>query len=120
MRAAGDRYGPKPTGQLSTAMVIERARAWHLLGVIPEPCSGELLRPTTGTVGGCGYFGCPRPGHLHTALHFLSPAGTPMHAADSGRIALLQTPGESAGYGNFVCIQHRPHLSSCYADLQCR
>ncbi len=117
VRAVGKRYGPKPTGQLSTAMVIERARAWHLLGTIPQPGSGELLRPTIGTVGGCGYFGCPRPGHLHNGVDFLAPAGTPIHAADSGRIALLETPGESGGYGNFVCIQHRPHLSSCYAHL---
>jgi murein DD-endopeptidase MepM/ murein hydrolase activator NlpD len=117
VRAVGKRYGPKPTGQLSTAMVIERARAWHLLGTIPLPGNGELLRPTIGTVGGCGYFGCPRPGHLHNGVDFLAPAGTPIHAADSGRIALLQTPGESGGYGNFICIQHRPHLSSCYAHL---
>ncbi len=117
VRAVAKRYGPKPTGQLSTAMVIERARAWHLLGTIPQPGSGELLRPAAGTVGGCGYFGCPRPGHLHNGVDFLAPEGAPVHAADSGRIALVQTPGESGGYGNFVCIQHRPHLSSCYAHL---
>jgi murein DD-endopeptidase MepM/ murein hydrolase activator NlpD len=117
VRAVAARYGHSPRGRLSAAMVIERARAWKLLGSIPLPGSGELSTPVKGTVGGCGYFGCPRPGHLHNGVDFLAPAGTPVHAADAGRIKIIQLPGASGGYGNFVCIQHRPHLASCYAHL---
>jgi murein DD-endopeptidase MepM/ murein hydrolase activator NlpD len=117
LRAVAKRYGATPAGRLSTAMVVERARAWRLLGTIPRPGRGELATPVAGVVGGCGYFGCPRPGHLHNGVDFLAPTGTPVHAADAGRVALAQTPGESGGYGNFVCLQHRPHLATCYAHL---
>jgi murein DD-endopeptidase MepM/ murein hydrolase activator NlpD len=117
MHAVAKRYGAKPAGTLSAAMVIERARAWRVLGTIPQPGRGELATPAAGVVGGCGYFGCPRPGHLHNGVDFLAPTGTPIHAADAGRVALVETIGESGGYGNFVCIQHRPHLATCYAHL---
>jgi murein DD-endopeptidase MepM/ murein hydrolase activator NlpD len=117
VRAVARRYGHKPGAAVSTAMVVERARAWRLLGAIPRPGTGELATPAVGAVGGCGYFGCPRPGHLHNGVDFLAPAGAPVHAADGGRVALLQAPGESGGYGNFLCVQHRPHLASCYAHL---
>jgi hypothetical protein len=116
-RAVDLRYGSDGAGRLAAAMVLERARAWQLLGTIPLPGRGELATPAKGVVGGCGYFGCPRPGHLHNGVDFLAPTGTPIHAADAGVVALVQSPGESGGYGNFVCIQHRPHLASCYAHM---
>ena len=116
-RAVQRRYGLDPKGRVSAAMVIERARAWRLLGTIPLPGSGELATPVAGVVGGCGYFGCPRPGHLHNGLDFLAPTGRPIHAADDGTVALVEGIGESDGYGNFVCLQHRPHLATCYAHL---
>lgn len=116
-KALAARYGSAATGRLATAMVIERARAWRLLGTLPLPGGGELATPTKGVVGGCGYFGCPRPGHLHNGVDFLAPTGTPIHAADGGVVASVESPGESGGYGNFVCIQHRPHLATCYAHM---
>ena len=114
---AEERYGDSAAGRLKAAMVYERARAWHLLGTLPLPGRGELATPVKGIVGGCGYFGCPRPGHLHNGVDFLAPAGAPIRAVDEGRVALIQSIGQSGGYGNFVCIQHRPHLSSCYAHM---
>ncbi len=116
-RALAVRYGTGPAGRLSAAMVLERARAWKVLGTIPLPGRGELATPIKGVVPGCGYFGCPRPGHLHNGIDLLAPARTPVHAADSGDVALLQSAGESGGYGNFLCLQHRPHLATCYAHL---
>ena len=116
-RAVAARYGTDPKGRLATAMVIERARAWRLIGAIPLPGRGELATPVKGVVGGCGYFGCPRPGHLHNGVDFLAPTGTPVHAADAGVIAVVESPARSGGYGNFVCIQHRPHLATCSAHL---
>ncbi len=115
VRAVSKRYGSEPQGEVSTAMVIERARAWRVLGTIPLPGRGELQTPAAGVIGGCGYFGCPRPGHLHNGVDFLAPSGTPIHAVDDGEVVLIETPGESGGYGNFTCVQHRPHLASCYA-----
>ena len=116
-RAIGLRYGSDGPGRLAAAMVLERARAWRLLGTLPLPGRGELATPTKGVVGGCGYFGCPRPGHLHNGVDFLAPSGTPIHASDGGVVASVESPGQSGGYGNFVCIQHRPHLATCYAHL---
>ena len=98
-------------------MVLERAKAWRLIGTLPLPGRGELATPVKGFVGGCGYFGCPRPGHLHNGVDFLAPTGTPIHAVDAGTITLVEGIGESGGYGNFVCVQHRPHLASCYAHM---
>ncbi len=117
VRAADARYGTDPAGRLSAAMVVERARAWKLLGTLPLPGRGELATPIHGVVPGCGYFGCPRPGHLHNGTDLLAPTGTPIHAADTGTVAVLESIGESGGYGNFVCLQHRPHLATCYAHL---
>jgi len=116
-KAVGLRYGADGPGRLAAAMVLERARAWRLLGTLPLPGRGELATPVKGVIGGCGYFGCPRPGHLHNGVDFLAPTGVPIHAADAGVIASVESPGESGGYGNFVCIQHRPHLASCYAHM---
>jgi murein DD-endopeptidase MepM/ murein hydrolase activator NlpD len=116
-RATAARYEGDAGGKLSSAMVIERARAWKLLGTLPLPGRGELAKPVSGVIGGCGYFGCPRPGHLHNGVDFLAPHRTPIHAADAGTVALLESPAESGGYGIFVCLQHRPHLATCYAHL---
>jgi murein DD-endopeptidase MepM/ murein hydrolase activator NlpD len=116
-KALAVRYGDTPQGQLSAAMVLERARAWKILGTIPLPGRGELSTPVRGFVPGCGYFGCPRPGHLHNGIDLLAPTGTPVRASDAGEAALLESIGASGGYGNFLCIQHRPHLATCYAHL---
>ena len=43
------------------------------------------------------------------------PAGTPIRAAASGKVTLLQGAGASGGYGNFTCIQHTASMSTCYA-----
>ncbi len=116
-RAIGLRYGADGPGRLAAAMVLERARAWQLLGTLPLPGGGELATPVKGVVGGCGYFGCPRPGHLHNGVDYLAPTGVPIHAAEAGVVASVESPGQSGGYGNFVCIQHRPNLASCYAHM---
>jgi len=44
-RATAARYRADADGQLSSAMVIERARAWKLLGTLPLPGRGELATP---------------------------------------------------------------------------
>ena len=51
----------------------------------------------------------------HPGIDIGVPAGTPIRAADSGRVALA---GWTGGYGNYTCIQHSASLSSCYAHQQ--
>jgi murein DD-endopeptidase MepM/ murein hydrolase activator NlpD len=47
----------------------------------------------------------------HPGIDIGVPAGTPIRAADSGRVAIA---GWVGGYGNYTCIQHTASLSSCY------
>jgi murein DD-endopeptidase MepM/ murein hydrolase activator NlpD len=48
----------------------------------------------------------------HPGIDIGVSAGTPIRAADSGRVVLA---GWTGGYGNYTCIQHSASLSSCYA-----
>jgi murein DD-endopeptidase MepM/ murein hydrolase activator NlpD len=71
--------------------------------------SGQLIWPVNGPV--VSPFGM-RWGRLHAGLDIAVPAGTAIHAADSGRVVLM---GWVGGYGNYTCIQHTGSLSTCYA-----
>lgn len=51
----------------------------------------------------------------HPGIDIAAPTGTPIRAALSGKVVLLQGEGASGGYGNFTCIQHAGSLSTCYA-----
>jgi len=53
-----------------------------------------------------------RWGRLHAGVDIAAPAGTPIRAAQAGRVVLL---GWTGGYGNYTCIQHGGSLSTCYA-----
>jgi murein DD-endopeptidase MepM/ murein hydrolase activator NlpD len=70
--------------------------------------SGALIWPVNGPV--VSPFGM-RWGRLHAGVDIAVPAGTPIRAADSGRVVLL---GWTGGYGNYTCISHGS-LSTCYA-----
>jgi murein DD-endopeptidase MepM/ murein hydrolase activator NlpD len=48
----------------------------------------------------------------HPGIDIGVSSGTPIHAADSGRVVLA---GWNGGYGNYTCIQHTASLSTCYA-----
>ena len=75
--------------------------------------SGSMIWPVNGPITGA--FGEQRPGHIHAGIDIAAGEGTPIHAADSGRVVLMQGVGASGGYGNYTCIQHTATLSSCYA-----
>src|SRR3954464_4416077 len=47
----------------------------------------------------------------HPGIDIGVPSGTPIRAADSGRVVIA---GWTGGYGNYTCIQHTASLSSCY------
>jgi murein DD-endopeptidase MepM/ murein hydrolase activator NlpD len=71
--------------------------------------SGQLVWPVNGPV--VSPFGM-RWGRLHAGVDIAVPTGTPIRAADSGRVVLM---GWVGGYGNYTCVQHTGSLSTCYA-----
>ncbi len=74
--------------------------------------SGGLIWPVNGPiVSGFGM----RWGQMHEGVDIAVPAGTPIRAAASGTVVLLQSEAESGGYGNFTCLDHGGGLSTCYA-----
>ncbi len=72
--------------------------------------SGRLIWPVNGPI--TGSFGEQRPGHIHAGIDVAAPNGTPIRAADSGKVVLMAPTG---GYGNYTCVQHTASLSTCYA-----
>jgi murein DD-endopeptidase MepM/ murein hydrolase activator NlpD len=71
--------------------------------------SGQLIWPANGPIS--SGFG-QRWGRLHAGVDIPLPNGTPLRAADSGRVAIA---GWTGGYGNYTCIQHGGAMSTCYA-----
>ena len=74
--------------------------------------SGQFIWPVDGpVVSGFGM----RWGRMHEGIDIAVPAGTPIRAAASGSVVLLQSEAESGGYGNFTCLDHGGGLQTCYA-----
>ncbi len=97
------------------SLQAEQARVASALTGAPAPGpvqqgSGQLIWPLSGPVTGA--FGEARPGHMHAGIDIAIPEGTPIRAADGGRVAIA---GWTGGYGNYTCIQHTGSLSTCYA-----
>ena len=97
------------------SLEAEQARVSAALNGSPAPGpikqgSGQLIWPLNGPVSGS--FGEARPGHMHAGIDIVVSEGTPIRAADSGRVALM---GWVGGYGNYTCVQHNASLSTCYA-----
>ena len=73
--------------------------------------SGRLIYPAAGPIS--SPFGM-RWGRLHAGIDMPLSVGTPLRAADGGRVAIA---GPTGGYGNYVCIQHSGSLSTCYGHM---
>jgi murein DD-endopeptidase MepM/ murein hydrolase activator NlpD len=71
--------------------------------------SGQLIWPVNGPI--TGSFGEQRPGHIHAGVDIAAPGGTPIRAADSGKVVLMSFV---SGYGNYTCVQHTASMSTCY------
>ncbi|RKQ86008.1 peptidase M23-like protein [Solirubrobacter pauli] len=71
--------------------------------------NGSMIWPVGGTF--TSPFG-QRWGRLHAGIDIAAPVGTPIRAAESGKVVLASWTG---GYGNYTCIQHGGALSTCYA-----
>lgn len=74
--------------------------------------SGAMIWPVDGAV--VSGFGM-RWGRMHEGIDIAASAGTPIRAADAGSVVLVQSDGESGGYGNFTCLDHGGGLQTCYA-----
>ena len=70
--------------------------------------SGGLIWPVNGPVS--SGFGM-RWGRLHAGIDIPVPVGTPVRAAQSGRVIIA---GSMGGYGLYICIAHGGALSTCY------
>jgi murein DD-endopeptidase MepM/ murein hydrolase activator NlpD len=74
--------------------------------------SGQFIWPVDGpVVSGFGM----RWGRMHEGIDIAVTAGTPIRAAASGSVVLVQSEAESGGYGNFTCLDHGGGLQTCYA-----
>src|ERR671939_713660 len=51
----------------------------------------------------------------HPGIDIGVPSGTPIRAAASGKVTLMQSAASSGGYGNYTCVSHTASLSTCYA-----
>jgi murein DD-endopeptidase MepM/ murein hydrolase activator NlpD len=74
--------------------------------------SGMLIWPVSGAV--VSGFGA-RWGSMHEGIDIAVPEMTPIRAAATGSVVLLQSEASSGGYGNFTCLDHGGGLSTCYA-----
>jgi len=76
--------------------------------------SGRLIWPVNGPI--TSPF-CERRAWeaCHPGIDIGVPTGTPIHAADSGRVTIA---GWVGGYGNYTCIQHTATLSTCYGHQE--
>jgi murein DD-endopeptidase MepM/ murein hydrolase activator NlpD len=76
--------------------------------------SGRLIWPVNGPI--TAPFCQRRPWEAcHPGIDIGVPTGTPIHAADSGRVTIA---GWVGGYGNYTCIQHTGTLSTCYGHQE--
>jgi murein DD-endopeptidase MepM/ murein hydrolase activator NlpD len=80
--------------------------------IVPGASGSGLIWPVSGAV--VSGFGM-RWGRMHEGIDIAAPAGTPIRAAASGSVILLEGEAESGGYGNFTCLEHGGGLQTCYA-----
>ncbi|MCB0859287.1 MAG: peptidoglycan DD-metalloendopeptidase family protein [Solirubrobacterales bacterium] len=81
-------------------------------GPMPTPSTSGFIWPVDGTF--TSPFGS-RWGSMHEGIDIAAPEGTPIRAAASGTVILMQSEAESGGYGNYTCVDHGGGLSTCYA-----
>jgi peptidoglycan DL-endopeptidase CwlO len=76
--------------------------------------NGSMIWPVNGPI--TSPFCESRPWErCHPGIDIGVPSGTPIRAAASGKVTLMQSVGASGGYGNYTCISHTSTLSTCYA-----
>lgn len=82
------------------------------IGPLPTPSAAGFIWPINGTfTSPFGY----RWGRMHEGIDIGAAEGTPIRAAASGTVILMQSEYESGGYGNYTCVEHGGGLATCYA-----
>src|SRR5262245_10215560 len=97
-----------------TAALQSAAGGGNLPAGPVRPGSGGLIWPVNGPITS-PFCEARAWESCHPGIDIGVPTGTPIRAAASGRVVLLQGVGASGGYGNFTCIQHTASMSTCYA-----
>ena len=84
--------------------------------MVAPPASGagpHFIRPVSGeTIAG---FGAGGSGQTNDGINIAAPAGTAVHAADSGTV--IYTGNELAAFGNLVLIRHAGGWVTAYGHL---
>jgi murein DD-endopeptidase MepM/ murein hydrolase activator NlpD len=77
----------------------------------PSSMKGTLLFPVPG--GNLGSRFGPRDDRMHEGLDILAPVGTPILAAEDGKV--VYADDTIRGYGNMVIVKHAGNISTVYA-----
>ena len=77
--------------------------------------SGELGNPAPEAVMGSKYG--PRNGEIHTGQDFPGKIGTPILAAEDGKVVKAQNCKPGCGYGFYIVIDHGGGVETLYAHM---
>jgi murein DD-endopeptidase MepM/ murein hydrolase activator NlpD len=91
-----------------SARLASRIQSSQSSSVPVQPSSSGFIWPVSGPV--TSPFGW-RWGRMHEGIDIAVPAGTPVHAAASGRVIYA---GWMGGYGNLVVIDHGGGMATAY------
>jgi len=75
----------------------------------PPPAKLSFIWPVKGPV--TSWFG-PRKGRPHDGIDIAAPKGTPIRAAEKGKV--IYSDNGISGYGNLIIIQHRGGFHTVY------
>jgi murein DD-endopeptidase MepM/ murein hydrolase activator NlpD len=109
-------YQPPPPQQAPASPRPQQLAAPQQAAVVSSSPAGagpHFIRPVSGeTIAG---FGSAGSGQTNDGINIAAPAGTPVHAADSGTV--IYTGNELAAFGNLVLIRHAGGWVTAYGHL---
>jgi murein DD-endopeptidase MepM/ murein hydrolase activator NlpD len=88
----------------------EKTEKGRQKGPVPKPSRLSFAWPVQGRI--TSGFGA-RNGQQHDGIDIAAPKGTPVHAAEAGKV--VYSDNGLRGYGNLIIIQHPGNFSSVYA-----
>lgn len=109
---AVERYGgipPFPETQNYVKKVMEKYQ--QMKKMVVHLTGGELALPTSGQIS--SKYG-PRWGRNHNGIDISAPIGTPIVAAESGKVIKA---GPARGFGNWIVIDHGGGMTTVYGHM---